>query len=343
MQMTINQRTSECFYDILNQGYVWYQLRKCFFLCFSLQILNVLTSSVRCFVKSIIVSEYATMSIFILSGASLKATAEISGPLNEGHHIDSGTAMLEAANKWDHTGRHNDDMVDEKTLVDFEHLNIGPPVEGGDSSIELDNELLNAEKMNEDSEGADERRDRRVDARKRALEARELREAHKRRQRKKVREEGEPFETSIMALEGGWYRFCVVAHYNQVIVEIDLRKESEYGGIDKNGHVWTSQQKTLSEEENLIEQDTAESEGIKDEDFESTKEKLKSLRRLLAEIQSKQTQERHRLIVHSATNEHSHSRMVLSSLLETILFMVVTGFQVFTIRRWFKSAPVLGR
>jgi hypothetical protein len=30
-------------------------------------------------------------------------------------------------------------------------------------------------------------------------------------------------------------------------------------------------------------------------------------------------------------------------LLQTILFMVVTGFQVYTIRKWFSGAPVLGR
>jgi formate dehydrogenase maturation protein FdhE len=103
------------------------------------------------------------------------------------------------------------------------------------------------------------------------------------------------------------------------------------------------EQKEVSDEDRLMDEDSAVMEGIKDEDFDSTKDKLKTLRRLLADIQTKQQQERHRLIVHAATNEHSHSRMVLSSLLETILFMAVTGFQVFTIRRWFKGAPVLGR
>jgi len=93
----------------------------------------------------------------------------------------------------------------------------------------------------------------------------------------------------------------------------------------------------------MLEEDTAVQEGIKDEDFQSTREKLKSLRRLLADIQNKQQQERHRLIVHAATNEHSHSRMVFGSLMETLLFIVVTSFQVYTIRKWFKGAPVLGR
>lgn len=300
MQLTINQRTSECFYELLKQR------------------------------------EVATMSVFILSGASLKATAEISGPLPNDDPIESGSALLYAAAKWDSSGRHGkDDVVDVKAVVDFEHLNIGPD--------EDEDESLTSEANNEEIEAIDERRDRRAQARKKALEAKEHREAQKRKQKKKVRDEGEPFLTSINAPVAGWYRFCVVGTYHQVTAEIDVRKESDYGGVDTNGNVWTLQQKSLDEEEKLIEEDTAESEGIKDEDFESTKEKLKTLRRLLAEIQSKQSQERHRLIVHSATNEHSHSRMVLSSLLETILFMLVTGFQVFTIRRWFRSAPVLGR
>lgn len=279
------------------------------------------------------------MSVFILSGDSLKATVEINGPLDG--TINSGSDLLNAASKWDSSGRHSgSDFINVNAVVDFEHLNIGPSEE---EFLQHLDELLKSQETDEETDAVDERRDRRALARKKALEAKEHREAQKRKQRKKVRDEGEPFSSSITAPSAGWYRFCVVGTYHQVNAEVDVRKESDFGGLDDNGNVWTLQQKTLDEEEKLIEEDTAESEGIKDEDFESTKEKLKVLRRLLAEIQSKQSQERHRLIVHSATNEHSHSRMVLSSLLETILFMLVTGFQVFTIRRWFKSAPVLGR
>jgi hypothetical protein len=130
---------------------------------------------------------------------------------------------------------------------------------------------------------------------------------------------------------------------SQVIAEIEMRKESELGGIDEDGHVITYEMKDMREEDEELEKDTASQEGIKDEDFQDTKEKVKELRRLLNEIQSMQQKERRRLAVHAETNEHSHSRMVLSSLLETLLFMAVTGYQVFTIRRWFSGAPALGR
>ena len=122
-----------------------------------------------------------------------------------------------------------------------------------------------------------------------------------------------------------------------------MRKESDLGGVDEEGHVLSYDAQTLKEEDKLLEEATASQEGIKDEDFQSTRDKLRQLRRLLAEIHSQQQKERRRLIVHAATNKHSHSRMVLSSLMETVLFMAVTGYQVYTIRRWFRGAPALGR
>lgn len=129
----------------------------------------------------------------------------------------------------------------------------------------------------------------------------------------------------------------------QIVSEMELRKVSELGGLDEDGHVISYEQKTMNEEDKLLEEDTASQEGIKDEDFEDTRQKIKDLRRMLNEIQSMQQKERRRLTVHAETNEHSYSRMVLNSLFETILFMAVTGYQVYTIRKWFSGAPVLGR
>jgi hypothetical protein len=72
-------------------------------------------------------------------------------------------------------------------------------------------------------------------------------------------------------------------------------------------------------------------------------DKLRKLNRLLNEIQEQQQSERHRFSVHAAVNEHSHSRMVLGSLLETVLFIIITTFQIFTIHKWFSAEPMLGR
>jgi len=280
--------------------------------------------------------ESVTMSVFILAGSELKATVTFDGPIPEDAStpIDSGIALQEAIKKWDGGWTRHESAMTVSEVVDFEHLNLGLG--------EDDDEDEAMEEIPEE-ETPDQRRERRARQRKKALEARQRKDKLKMKQRQKVRQEGEPWQKTVKAPLAGWYRYCVKATWYQVTAELDLRKESELGGLDETGHVMTIRQKTMEDEEKYLEEDTAASEGIKDEDFEATRDKLKTLRRLLADIQSKQSQERHRLIVHAATNEHSHSRMVLSSLLETILFMAVTGFQVYTIRKWFRGAPVLGR
>lgn len=256
---------------------------------------------------------------------------QIHGPVAESD-IETGAELMEAAAKFD-TGRHphGKKTIIKSEVVDFEHLNMG--------AFEYDD--LTAEAP--EDETAEERQERRARERKKILENRQRKEQHARNQKQRVRSEGEPYIDTITATVEGWYRFCVRASSGQVTAELDLRKESELGGTDEDGHVWTYREKALMEEEKLMEADTATMEGIKEEDFQASREKLKKLRRLLGEIQAKQTRERHRLAVHTATNEHSHSRMALNSLMETILFMAVTGYQVYTIRRWFKGAPVLGR
>mmetsp|Transcript_9917 Transcript_9917/g.12492 ORF Transcript_9917/g.12492 Transcript_9917/m.12492 type:complete len:94 (+) Transcript_9917:21-302(+) len=86
----------------------------------------------------------------------------------------------------------------------------------------------------------------------------------------------------------------------------------------------------------------ATEEGVKEQDLTSTKNQISKLNRLLYDIKDKQNNERHRLSVHKAVNEHSHSRMVLNSLFETIFYITVSGFQVYTIRKWFSGSPILG-
>jgi emp24/gp25L/p24 family/GOLD len=282
-------------------------------------------------------SERVTTSVFVLTGSELKATTEFEGPIPSETPIQSGAQLYEALKHLESGmfGASHHALMREIDTVDFEHLNLGKPPEDPDDDEEVIPE----------NESIEQRRERRARQRKKALETRQKREKHKQDQRAMIRREGEPVEVTRQVKGAGWYRFCIKssASWGQITVEVDLRKESEMGGFNDVGHVLTSYEKAVLEEEQFLMQDTAETEGIKDEDFESTREQLKTLRRLIADIQSKQAQERHRLVVHSSTNQHSHSRMVLSSLLETVLFMAVTGYQVYTIRKWFRGAPVLGR
>jgi hypothetical protein len=276
-----------------------------------------------------------TISLFILSGAELAAQMHFEGPM--GNHpeqdINSGEDLQKAIDEFD-GGNRPASARKVLQVINFEHLNLG---EGGGVQASVEEETITVL----EDETPEQRRERRAKERKKALEARQHKETSKMKQTKLLREEGEPFQLSFNDISKGWYRYCVNTNA-QVLVEIDFRKESEMGGIDEKGHVWTYEQKVMDEADRMMEEDSAQEEGIKDEDFQSTREKLKELRRLLADIQNKQSQERHRLLLHAATNEHSHSRMVLSSLFETLMFVLVSGFQVYTIRRWFKGASVLG-
>lgn len=285
----------------------------------------------------------------MLQGDQLKAQIQFDGPvLDTAPDATTSLDLKNALARIDagHLPSDTSTYIHYVDTVDFEHLNLNG--EGGNG----ENEGMADDFTYDDDDTAQlpeaERkaaRDKKLQLkeRRKALEARQREEQKVARQAHVVHTEGEPFVKTFKTTKAGWYRYCVVASFYQVTAEADYRKESELGGLDESGDVLTYEEKQMMEEDRLMEADTANEEGIKDEDFVSTKEKLKTLRRLLAEIQAKQQQERHRLSIHSQTNEHSHSRMVLGSLLETMLFMVVTGIQVATIRRWFKGAPVLGR
>lgn len=329
-------------------------------------------------------SESMTFSIIVLSGGELKGSITFDGPIATDENISAGE-LWEASESYRYDPAKRNELIVFGSLVDFEHLN---PIKNREVHEDEEEE----EEVVDEEETVAERRARRARERKRALEKRQREQEDLMHQRKHVRMEGDPFQKTYKSKANGWYRFCVTASWNAVDVEVDLRREKELGGVGPNGHVYTLEEKTLAEEEDYMEEDTAEKEGIKDEDFQATRDKLKSLRRLLgtsftllqpqfvvaicvsikwfsftsrltpcthiislcllktrthtftyaADISNRQQKERHRIQLHSATNEHSHSRMVLSSLFQTVLFCAVTGYQVFTIRRWFKGAPALG-
>eukprot|EP00522_Entomoneis_paludosa_P003763 CAMPEP_0172474358 /NCGR_PEP_ID=MMETSP1065-20121228/69319_1 /TAXON_ID=265537 /ORGANISM="Amphiprora paludosa, Strain CCMP125" /LENGTH=321 /DNA_ID=CAMNT_0013232539 /DNA_START=46 /DNA_END=1011 /DNA_ORIENTATION=+ len=286
----------------------------------------------ECLYDQVKKGESFTLSAFILGGDTLKAHIHCEGPVAP-PDVDSAAALTEAEDKYDKKQGDYGEKIEYVLDTDFESLNIAD-----DDDVEDD-----ADSKPKEGETAEEMRARRAQERRKALEAKQREERVKQQQKKFIRDEGEPLQKTFEAKADGWYRVCAEARHSTITMEIDFRKESEYGGKGDHGHVFTMEEKAVEEEEKDMEGDTAAKEGISDEDFQVARDKLKTLRRLLADIQSKQTNERHRLMIHSATNEHSHSRMVLASLLETVLFMLVTGFQVFTIRRWFKGAPVLGR
>lgn len=307
MQVTINQRQSECFYEKLNEG------------------------------------ESVTVSVFILSGSQLKATYTLEGPIAE-LDVESGLELYAAGDEFEPDKRRRKSQLAISQEVDFEHL-MDEVLDDDDHYDDDDDHLHNDdEPIRPDDPNADEkRRERRERQRAKFLELKKKREAKKMAMLKKIRQDGEPLLNTQKAPQAGWYRMCVISNWNQVVAEMEMRKESELGGFNEEGHVRTYEEQKMYEEDKELEEDEASAEGIKDEDFQETRDKVKDLRRLLNDIQSMQQKERRRLTVHAETNEHSHSSMVLNSLMETLMFMAVTGYQVYTIRKWFSGAPVLGR
>jgi len=162
----------------------------------------------------------------------------------------------------------------------------------------------------------------------------------------KAQSETEPVQKTFKVKADGWYRTCVHASSNSIDAEFEMRKSSEVGSPHhETGHLQSYEKHNMRhQEKKMFHRNLKESEGVADdEDFEKTHDGLHKLYRLINEIGEKQVNERHRLNIHASVNDHSHSRMVLRSLFETIFYVAVSGLQVYTIRKWFSGAPMLGR
>jgi len=304
-----------------------------------------------------------TMSVFVTDGSELRATAILEGPVAP-PNIDDGKEINTYINKFqrgDFFGTPRRDVIKEEQVVDFEQGAAPDVYDDDDDDYYDDDEYLHEdyydyydddehqgkepdpEKVKKRQEMMIKRREK--ERQKRIDRMRKIQEMKKRHERT----EGEPYQITQTARVGGWYRACVRASWYQVSAEMEFRKSSELGPPDpETGHVKSYESRELEREEEEMDKQTPteskeDKDAVKEEDFDRTKDQLKKLNRLLNDIKAKQMDERHRLSVHAATNEHSHSRMVLSSLMETVLYMMITGFQVYTIRKWFSGSPLLGR
>ena len=161
---------------------------------------------------------------------------------------------------------------------------------------------------------------------------------------------GEPYQKTIQVESPGWYRLCVHPKSHTIEVEMELRKSSTFGKLDpRTGHVpelgtheiHTEIRALFDKEDDEI--ILAEEGAIKDEDLSTSKEQLRILEKVYADIISKQLEERRVWNWRTIKNQHLHSHLVLGNLVETIVYMAITGWQVYTIRKWFGGDPALGR
>lgn len=152
------------------------------------------------------------MSVFILSGPSLKATAQLQGPISP-TSVNSAKDLYQAAERreWTHL---KDGVINFEQVLDFEHLN--KQVEDDDDA-ELNTPVEKDIPLDpNDPNSAEKRRKRREKQREAFLEAKRKRDEKRMLQQKKIREDGEPFLYSAKAPVAGWYRVCVQATWYQV-------------------------------------------------------------------------------------------------------------------------------
>ena len=297
------------------------------------------TRSKECLYDKLEADEFLSMSLFISQGKKLVANAIIEGPVALSSD-NTATELNESLQKFGMGRRYGIDMssAEARTIEEVRKKNVDKTgTLRMEEKVDFENfEYADAE-IDDDDDVAKEYDD---DDR---IRTHMERKHHKlmrlglQRTEAQLRRDGEPYERTIQVVSPGWYRVCASALYSEVSVELDMRKSSELGPPDASGHV-PSVEKNIE----ILQEKELDENAAKEEDLKKSKEYIKELHQLLLSIKQKQSTERHRLELHQEINSHAHSRMVVSSLMETALFIGVTGFQVYTIRKWFQGGPLLG-
>ena len=173
----------------------------------------------------------------------------------------------------------------------------------------------------------------------------------------------EPYEWTKAIKTGGWYRLCVQAEDSNIYVEMDIRSSAELGGVDDDtNHVYTRQKKEELDERNTIlldDDDGNESKeakrlaeeqlrqeveaAVKDYDLEATKKLMSEMNSLVMQLQQRQGAMLKRSKGHEMQARRNYKRIARSGMIETLLYLVITGFQVYTIHSWLLRNSLLGR
>ena len=178
-----------------------------------------------------------------------------------------------------------------------------------------------------------------------------------------TQEKIEPYEETNAIKAAGWYRVCVTAEYAALLVEMELRSGNALGGVDrKTGHVYTyedremlNQQQLLDEkitakeeEQSIIKEQQKEIEKhienqVKEQDLHPSKAQIKHLNSMITEMKKKLSEHHHRIKSHEDEARRNRNRIFKKGLFQTISFLAITLFQVYTIQNWLLSNNTLGR
>lgn len=173
-----------------------------------------------------------------------------------------------------------------------------------------------------------------------------------------------PYEWTKRIKSPGWYRLCVQAD-DDIMVEMDIRNSAAMGGVNsETGHVWTFDDWEEWEEEQRINQlnelkekakkdeearvllenlNTALKDQIKDYDLESTQRMMGEINNLVARMQQSQSAVHQRIKSHEGVARRNYQKIKKSGIVETVLYLIITGYQVYTVHNWLLSTNSLGR
>jgi len=172
----------------------------------------------------------------------------------------------------------------------------------------------------------------------------------------------EPWEWTKPIKSPGWYQMCVHAETNTISVEIDIRSSADLGGINRDtGHVYTHDERDeLDEEERIMnaekeadekreaklvaeELEKALQSQVRDYDIQVMKQLMNEINSVVNQVQKKQANVHNRIKGHESTARRNYKKIIRNGIVQTVLFLVITLFQLYTIHKWLLSNNTLGR
>ena len=174
------------------------------------------------------------------------------------------------------------------------------------------------------------------------------------------------FEHTIPLKAVGWYRLCVKGvDSTPILVDMDMRSMNNFKGIDKEtGHVYTYAKRRMLDEAALLDAESEESEGaddhntyetseeehakiienqIRENDLKQSKNYMRELMELTSQMSQQQQAHMARIRSHAGSARRNHENLVWSSKVETLLYAIIMGFQVYTLRKWLLGNSLLGK
>ena len=181
----------------------------------------------------------------------------------------------------------------------------------------------------------------------------------------------EPYEVTNVIKAQGWYRLCVTADHHALYVRLEIRSGLKLGGLDSNtGKVYTyverdrlNAEMALDEELSRHEMERKRSDRgvdtntyatieeerrkvienqVKEMDLHPTKAMMGHLSSMVGEIRRRQDHHQDMMRNHKATTRRNFDSLVRSGTLETLLYVLLTFVQLYTVRSWLLSKSLLG-